>query len=780
MRRLQSSDLHFTKRHAPQTAPRLFLATLAIASVLLLPAAASGRLLGPELQPLPKPLNPRLSTALDRLVQLHETKGRDEAIEFAEHRGLELSEDRVAVTVLPEHGRESDSIDLAAARSLGARVRIQSRHLVDLDVPVARLNDLASVEGVGMVRSLMRGYPADGGATAQRSFAPSTHPGGIGPHRLEAPANRRERDRVVSEGVALSGADVLHGQGHDGSGKTVAVIDLGFNGVLDALYAGETPDSMIYWDFAGIGIESGTEHGTACLENVYDMAPGAEICLMITNSVTTLEAAAETCAARGFDIVSHSVIYYDWPLDGRGLPCDAAEGFYDSGGLWFNGAGNHAYDHEEGTYTDENGDGWHEFIPGVDDALKVHLNAGETIFMSLFWEGYPSTYNDYDLYLMDDSLIPVATSLNWQNPAPPREWFNYTVPTTGDYHIMVHNFAAADSCEYDLFCSGFRRFSVGKGGDGIYDLCGSVLSPADAEHAVAVGALHREDWLTGPIASFSSRGPTNDGRLKPEIAGPDSCSGYTWSIWTGTSSAAPHVAGAAALVWEAAPGLVTNDDVRAHLLDTAIDMGDPGPDNTYGHGRLHVTDDTPVDVSFYGVAGGSESVTLRWTLTALPDDDGLVIDRTAEGGPTVRLTETPLELSSPGSFEDDTVWPGETFRYTLSSVKTDGTEEKVATSRPIHVPGTSTLALSTAAPNPVREGCALAYHLPERGYTRLAIYDVSGRMVRELVDGMRDAGPGSVLWDGRDGAGQQVASGIYLARIEHGGAVRTGKLLVVR
>ena len=53
----------------------------------------------------------------------------------------------------------------------------------------------------------------------------------------------------------------------------------------------------------------------------------------------------------------------------------------------------------------------------------------------------------------------------------------------------------------------------------------------------------------------------------------------------GTSFAAPHVAGAAAVVWGAFPEL-TNDEVRALLEATSEDLGDPGFDETYGHGRI--------------------------------------------------------------------------------------------------------------------------------------------------------------------------------------------------
>ncbi len=95
------------------------------------------------------------------------------------------------------------------------------------------------------------------------------------------------------------------------------------------------------------------------------------------------------------------------------------------------------------------------------------------------------------------------------------------------------------------------------------------------------------------LRTSSSRGPTEDGRVKPDIAAPgssimaadaDSDDGYVPK--TGTSMAAPFTAGVAALIFDADPGL-TPDQVRGILFNTTDDWGVPGPDIEYGHGRLN-------------------------------------------------------------------------------------------------------------------------------------------------------------------------------------------------
>ncbi|MCA9727556.1 MAG: hypothetical protein KC729_07725, partial [Candidatus Eisenbacteria bacterium] len=62
----------------------------------------------------------------------------------------------------------------------------------------------------------------------------------------------------------------------------------------------------------------------------------------------------------------------------------------------------------------------------------------------------------------------------------------------------------------------------------------------------------------------------------------------------------------------------------------------------------------------------------------------------------------------------------------------------------------------------------------------LALFDVGGRLVRTLVDGREDAGPHEVAWDGRDGAGRPMASGIYFLRFRTGDYLEVRQIALVR
>ena len=67
-------------------------------------------------------------------------------------------------------------------------------------------------------------------------------------------------------------------------------------------------------------------------------------------------------------------------------------------------------------------------------------------------------------------------------------------------------------------------------------------------------------------------------------------------------------------------------------------------------------------------------------------------------------------------------------------------------------------------PNPFNPGTVISFDLPRAERARLTVYDLRGRLVRTLVDGIR-GGRQSVTWDGRDRDGRSVAAGVYLVRL---------------
>ncbi|UCF77757.1 MAG: M20/M25/M40 family metallo-hydrolase [Candidatus Eiseniibacteriota bacterium] len=91
-----------------------------------------------------------------------------------------------------------------------------------------------------------------------------------------------------------------------------------------------------------------------------------------------------------------------------------------------------------------------------------------------------------------------------------------------------------------------------------------------------------------------------------------------------------------------------------------------------------------------------------------------------------------------------------------------------------------TLGLHQNLPNPFNPSTRITFSMAEAGRARLCVYDISGRCVRTLVDGWRESGVHSELWDGRTDDGRTASSGVYVCKLEAGGLVAMRKMALLR
>lgn len=92
----------------------------------------------------------------------------------------------------------------------------------------------------------------------------------------------------------------------------------------------------------------------------------------------------------------------------------------------------------------------------------------------------------------------------------------------------------------------------------------------------------------------------------------------------------------------------------------------------------------------------------------------------------------------------------------------------------------TTYALAQNYPNPFNPSTEISFGLPQASAVELAIYNVLGQNVRTLVNGKMEAGSHTVTWDGRDGSGSQVSSGVYFYRITANNYSATKKMLLLK
>ena len=468
-----------------------------------------------------------------------------------------------AVVILIPAAGAAATIDTTQFAALGVEKLAQSQSLMRVSVPPASLRAVSELPSVAFVRQ---------------------------PHRPQA-------QQIVSEGVARIGAS--HVAGAQGQGVKMAIIDGGFKGA-DKLPE-ELPERRWHRDYTGEGMYAGTDvHGTACAEVVHDVAPAAELYLYKVADIVDLENAKDRCIQNGVAIVSHSATWVGEGFgDGRGIICDLVNDAADNGILWVNAAGNYAEQHYAGFWHDSDADGLHNFAEG-DDAMNFVVGSGEAIRATLTWDDWPIATADYDLYLYYQdgfgTVREVDRSTDVQGDgAPPVEFIEYFAGQKGTYGLAIARVGEAEAEPKKLRLWSWHH-------DIEYPVAaGSLGIPADARGALSVGAIHHDQWDVGVLASYSSRGPTADGRIKPDLVAPSGVTTASYGAareFGGTSAAAPHVAGAAALLKSANPTLA-----RAELWDAlvaaTVDLGAPGKDDSTGYGKLVLSIPVPqiVEVS---------------------------------------------------------------------------------------------------------------------------------------------------------------------------------------
>jgi hypothetical protein len=587
----------------------------------------------PNLDGLPAEVAPSLpgvSTALARLAAADARLRRETGKSLEQTDASRLSpveralldsgsigaDDRVQVYV--ESASMHDA--LAAVTSAGGVIERARDDIIQARVSLRALGQLGTAPGVLLVREPDRAL-------------------------LEQGSETTEGDAV------LKAFDVREAYGVDGTGVRVGVISNGLEGLDDAQALGDLPEvNSTTCDVidsappgepadptdAGAGAE-----GTAMLEIVHDLAPGAELWFGYFGFAlggTSLDfMAAVDCLAEHVDVVIDDITFVNaGPYDGTSdVSQNAVAELTDAANPirgYFNPAGNYALQHYQQTFASS---GFSAGVPARDlhewsatgattdadfglfcsanpaDGFcgdMVVLQPGGSVVVGLQWnDPWGSSANDYDIFVIDTSSVSptiITLSANVQdgndNPAELGVWVNTTLADQYLAILIGRRAGAARVLDQFTICTGCYALGDPLALHNFNTASSSILNNSDAAAPVmTLGAIDALDPGNDDIQEYSSQGPTNDGRIKPDAAAVDGVSvtgsGGFPSTFFGTSAAAPHAGGVAALILSCAPSLlsVNGGDASAErtilrnaLLGSAIDLGSAGTDNVFGAGRI--------------------------------------------------------------------------------------------------------------------------------------------------------------------------------------------------
>jgi hypothetical protein len=501
------------------------------------------------------------------------------------------SNDTVLSTALAEQVREGDPVAILgtagpSSRSyvyvqLAPRVpttlldavlsgivdRDEKNGLVTARVTVTELAALAHLKGVRQVREVDRPLVASG--------------------------------KAMTEGDTVIRSDVLRAEGLTGAGVRIGVISDGVSGVSAAQASGDLGNVGVLAD------DQGGNEGTAMLEIVHDIAPGAELYFHDHgDSVLGFNRAVDALVAAGCTVIVDDVAWPREPFFEDGvIATHLASTLATQRLVYVTATGNYARQHFQGPFVDD-GEGFQDFSGVGSDSpfLYADVPSGESVRVVMQWdERFGSSGDDFDLYLSDareGDVLRASTnrqtgssdpleSLTWTNTGPDR-----TVAIVALNHGGAGGPRTLEVYAYPSPGAEIRSENL-VASDAIY---GHQAVPG----VVSVGAVPVSS--PGTIEAFSSNGPVT--HLFPSravIQKPDICAPDRVAV----------IGALSALIWSARPAL-SPAAVRAALFSSAVDLGAVGRDDVYGWGRADGV------AMFALVAGPAPTPTPVQVVTAVP------------------------------------------------------------------------------------------------------------------------------------------------------------------
>lgn len=414
---------------------------------------------------------------------------------------------------------------------------------------------------------------------------------------------RRRTGSINTEGDAVLKADQLRAQGLTGRGAKVGVISDGTSNISAAQATGDVPAAV--FQIPGSGDE-----GTAMLEIIHDLAPEAELGFCgVASSLEFINCVEQLRATFQANVIVDDLGFPAEPYFQDGPVAQSVNAAVAAGVIFVSAAGNDGLNWYEANYRPSSAtvnsslpyDPPHDFGlavgRGADHTLSYLVAPGDEVAIFLQWnEPFGQAAKDYDLLVFAQGQLQdqdISIQDGDDDPLQIAGFFNGSgAPVQVDFVVALYE----PSNDPQPRATRFKLLATNRFANQQYITPGSIYGHPAALGALAVGAVMPNN--TASIQPYSSTGftridfPGAHQRVKPDVVAAD-CTRVTGvggfgephpeggATFCGTSAAAPHVAGVAALLKSGFTG-----DIAQAIRKSALDLGASGVDNVFGAGLV--------------------------------------------------------------------------------------------------------------------------------------------------------------------------------------------------
>jgi hypothetical protein len=560
---------------------------------------------------------------------------------------------------------------------------------------------------------------------------------------------------IDGNGVAIMNADkYIQQTSINGASITIGVISDDATNLAVIQGRGELPASVsvVRPSANPMSHATLTDEGTMMLEEVYSVAPGANLAFCGPGSATEYFACVTNLIAAGATVISDDIAYFGFDVMSGSPQNPAAQALANLLAanpmvMVYHSAGNDAQDYWQGTYAAVSSPAGSVCAPsgqppqtdnffqqfGANKYLIWQTKGGNPLFLASVVPTGQATSNNIDLYVYNPNTAQVV-ACSTSTTGGTTGATSYTVIDgsaipSGTYHIIIGTQDASLSGTF------LKLIGIGDGADTFTPVAaGSPSSPqAFAPGVVLVGAVYGHDGIGNTIEQFSDTGPIQievpaaSTLQAPHLVAPDGIfvdtAGTQFAtsggIFFGTSAASPNAAAVATLLRSAFPTL-TPAQVTNFMQAGAAPLGASSPNGTFGYGRVDalgalaaIPGPTLSGLQGVSIVGGGAPAVIQFAVGgtgALGVSTAPSVSLTSSGSATISIS--PSTCGNTTTACALTVTPG-TGSYGTANIQVavkDGANR--LSSVPVAVvvtkPAAPTISLSSGASQSVNVNTAIA------------------------------------------------------------------------